>query len=49
MYDAAYLYIAMKGGLTLVSGDEVLLDEASRCARALKSSNISRRLGPLSP
>jgi len=48
MYDAAYLYIAMKSGLTLVSGDEVLLDGASRYARALKSSNISRRLGFLS-
>jgi predicted nucleic acid-binding protein len=39
-YDAAYLYIAMRDGLTLVSDDEELLSKASRYVKALRTTSV---------
>ena len=39
-YDAAYLYIAMRDGLTLVSDDEELLSKASRYIKALRTTSV---------
>uniref|UniRef100_A0A7C4FC93 DNA-binding protein n=1 Tax=Thermofilum pendens TaxID=2269 RepID=A0A7C4FC93_THEPE len=40
VYDAAYLYLALKGRLTLVSDDEELLEKASRYVRTSKTVDI---------
>jgi predicted nucleic acid-binding protein len=40
VYDAAYLYVAMKDGLALVSDDERLLSEATRYVKALRMAGL---------
>jgi len=46
VYDAAYLYVAMKDGLTLVSDDERLLSKATRYVKALKTAELLQNLTP---
>jgi len=40
MYDAAYLYTAIKNGLILVSDDEKLREAASRHIKTIKTTNL---------
>lgn len=43
VYDAAYLYVAIKNRLTLVSDDEKLLKKASRYVRTAKAVDLLER------
>jgi predicted nucleic acid-binding protein len=40
VYDAAYLFMAMRNGLTLVSDDERLLSKAIRYVKALRTASV---------
>lgn len=42
VYDAAYLYLALKNRLTLVSDDEKLLEKASRYVKTAKTSHLPK-------
>jgi len=41
VYDAAYLHIAARRGLTLVTDDQVLAEKASKYVRVLSSSELA--------
>ncbi|ABL78775.1 type II toxin-antitoxin system VapC family toxin [Thermofilum pendens] len=43
VYDASYLYLAMRDGRTLVTDDRKLRDKASRYVRVLSSDEIASR------
>jgi predicted nucleic acid-binding protein len=43
VYDTAYLYVAVKNRLTLVSDDEKLLKKASRYVRTAKTADLLDR------
>jgi predicted nucleic acid-binding protein len=45
IYDASYLYLAIRDGLTLVTDDKRLLDKASRYVNAMHSSELARLQG----
>jgi len=43
VYDAAYLYLALRERLTLVSDDRKLLEKASRYARTARTADVLKR------
>ena len=45
VYDASYLYPAIRDELTLVTDDKRLLDKASRYVNAMRSSELARLQG----
>lgn len=45
VYDASYLYPAIRDKLTLVTDDKRLLDKASRYVNAMRSSELARLQG----
>jgi len=43
IYDAAYLYLAIKGKLTLVTDDQILKDRASKYVKVMSSDELARK------
>jgi len=43
IYDAAYLYLAIKGKLTLVTDDQVLKDRASKYVKVVGSDELASK------
>jgi len=40
VYDASYVYVAVRDGFTLVTDDHVLADRASKYVKVVSSSNL---------
>ncbi len=49
VYDASYLYVAMKNGFTLVTDDEELRGRASKYVRVTTSSELASKYKPQKP